>query len=119
MAFGSNYVANPELYSEVAAYAAGTGTTIPSGASIVQGIYYMWDSQGFSGKGWLYKVEGGPTNKYPDFKSDEDVEAFLRSKGNLDDVFEYWSQNYDLTGWDNFYNAVGTNSGCMDVVRPQ
>lgn len=46
------------------------------------------------------------------------VEDYVAGVGNLDEVFAYWSQHYNLDGWDAFYNAVGTDSGCMDVVRP-
>lgn len=120
MSFGSYYVSNKfqekEVYSEVAAYAANaTDVDISSGASIVRGIYYMWGDNGFTGKGWMYKVSGGPTNLYPDFQSDEDVASYVAVNGNLNAVFQYWSKNYTLEGWDNFYNAVGIDSGCMDV----
>lgn len=114
MAYGANYSVNPEIYSEVAAFST-RNTSIPSGASIVHGIYYMWNENGFTGNGWKYDIKGGPTNMYPDFGSNEDVAAYVANNGNLNDVFLHWSQNYDLTGWDNFYNAVGVNSGCMDV----
>ena len=63
----------------------------------------------------MHNVDGGPTNIYPDFESDQDVADYVAEKGNLNEVFSYWSQNYNLTGWDNFYNAVGVKSGCMDV----
>ena len=114
MAHGANYSVNPEIYSEVAAFST-RNTSIPSGASIVRGIYYMWNDQGFSGQGWMYGTEGGPTNMYSDFKSEEDVKEYVARVGNLDAVFSYWAQNYTLEGWDNFYTAVGVDSGCMDV----
>lgn len=113
MSSGGNYVSAP--YSAVAAYSVDGTNTIPSGATIVRGIYYMWNDGGFTGKGWKYNVLGGPTNIYPGFSSDEDVANYVAANGNLDDVFSHWSLNYDLTGWDNFYNAVGVDSGCMDV----
>ena len=48
---GGSYVKNPgydpneiEQYSTVQAYTiSGNSRTIPSGASIVRGIYYMWE----------------------------------------------------------------------------
>lgn len=114
-----SYVYHPE-YSPVQAFSYGrNGTSIPSGASIVRGIYYMWDDGGFTGKGWMYDVSGGPTNMYPDFKSNEDVASYVETNGNLNAVFSYWAQNYDLLGWDRFYNAVGVGSGCMDVDNSQ
>ena len=116
MAYGANYSVNPEIYSEVAAFST-RNTTIPSGASIVHGIYYMWNDEGFTGKGWMYEVKGGPTNMYPDFDSNEAVANYVATVGNLDAVFSNWSKTYDLTGWDKFYNAVGVGSGCMDVVQ--
>ena len=117
---GSFYVNNKFAYEDVEAQAISTfNVDIPSGASIVRGIYYMWNDEGFSGKGWMYQVEGGPTNMYPGFKSDSDVATYVASAGNLDAVFSHWAQYYTLEGWDNFYNAVGVGSGCMDVDHSQ
>lgn len=114
-----SYVYHPE-YSPVQAFSYGrNGTSIPSGVSIVRGIYYKWNDGGFTGKGWMYDTIGGPTNMYPDFKSNEDVATFVANNGNLNDVFAEWAQKYTLTGWDNFYNAVGVESGCMDVDHGQ
>lgn len=111
-----NKFAESEAYSPVAAYSVSArDVTIPSGASIVRGIYYMWDNQGFTSNGWMYDVKGGPTNMYQDFQSDDDVANYVAIHGNLNAVFSYWSENYTLEGWDNFYNAVGVESGCMDV----
>lgn len=115
MAYGANYSVNPEIYSEVAAFST-QDPTIPSGASIVHGIYYKWDDGGFTGQGWMYDVKGGPTNIYPSFSSDADVADYVASNKNLDAVFSYWSQNYDMAGWDNFYTAVRDKLSCMDVV---
>ena len=113
-----NRFAESEAYSPVAAYSVSArDAAIPSGASIVRGIYYMWNDQGFISQGWMYNVEGGPTNTYPGFRSDDDVAVYVANEGNLDAVFSYWSQNYTLTGWDNFYTKVGVDSGCMDVDR--
>lgn len=114
MAYGANYSVNPEIYSEVAAFST-RNTTIPSGASIVHGIYYMWNDKGFTGNGWMYEITGGPTNMYPDFHSNEDVASYVEIHQNLDAVFSHWSKNYNLVGWDAFYKAVGIYSGCMDV----
>ena len=114
MAYGANYSVNPEIYSEVAAFST-RNTSIPSGASIVHGIYYMWNESGFTGNGWKYEVKGGPTNIYPGFSSDADVAEYVATNGNLDAVFSYWSQHYTLEGWDNFYTKVDVDSGCMDV----
>lgn len=118
MAQGSNYVRNPnkESYTDVSAYGIATYAGIPSGATVVQGIYYMWDDAGFTGKGWMCEVEGGPTQIYG-FKSNDDVREYLTTYPNLDEVFRFWSGKYDMEGWNNFYNAVGADSGCMDVVR--
>ena len=118
MSFGSNYVSAPygaQTYSTVAAYAVDGTNTIPSGATVVHGIYYMWSDQGFTGKGWMYEVGGGPTNMYPDFKSNDDVATYVATNGNLDAVFYNWSLNYTIEGWDAFYKTVGADSGCMDV----
>ena len=113
---GGYYVENRYAYEEVSAYSVSTfSNEIPSGASIVRGIYYMWNDQGFIGKGWMYDVEGGPTNMYPYFKSNEDVAKYVAENENLDAVFSHWAQNYTLEGWDKFYNAVRVDSGCMDV----
>ena len=110
-----SYVYHPE-YSPVQAFSYGrNGTSIPSGASIVRGIYYMWNDQGFTGGGWKYEITGGPTAMYPYFTSNDDVAAHVAANGDLDAVFSNWAQKYTLEGWDNFYNAVGVNSGCMDV----
>ena len=119
MGQGSNYVRNPnkESYTDVSAYGIATYAGIPSGATVVQGIYYMWNDAGFTGKGWLYEISGGPTNMYDDFNNNDDVRDYVVEHQNLDDVFSSWAQNYTLEGWDNFYNAVGVDSGCMDVER--
>lgn len=126
MAMGSNYVRNREYEQQrmqyqplMAAAANSTSNAISSGASIVRGIYYMWNDLGFTGHGWKYGVEGGPTNMYPDFHSDDDVAYYVATNDNLDAVFSYWAQNYTLEGWDNFYNAVGISSGCMNVDHSQ
>ncbi len=126
MAMGSNYVRNREYEQQrmqyqplMAAAANSTSNAISSGASIVHGIYYMWNDQGFTGKGWMHAVAGGPTNMYPGFHSDADVADYVAANDNLDAVFSHWAQNYTLEGWDNFYNAVGADSGCMDVDHSQ
>lgn len=117
---GGYYVDNRYAYEEVSAYSVSTfSTDIPSGASIVRGIYYMWDENGFSGQGWMQNIPGSPTNIYPGFDSNDDVEEYVADNGNLDDVFSHWAQHYTLEGWDNFYNAVGVGSGCMDVDHSQ
>lgn len=118
MGQGSNYVRNPnkESYTDVSAYGIATYAGIPSGATVVRGIYYMWNDNGFTGQGWMCKVEGGPTEMYG-FTSNDDVREYLTTHQNLDEVFRDWSEKYTLTGWDNFYNAVGVDSGCMDVER--
>lgn len=115
MAYGANYSVNPEIYSEVAAFST-RDITIPSGASIVQGIYYMWNDDGFTGKGWMHDIAGGPTNVYG-FTSDDEVAVYVAREKNLDAVFSHWQKNYTLEGWDNFYDAVGVDSGCMDVHK--
>ena len=113
---GSSYVANKFAYEAVDAQAITTyAGTIPSGASIVQGIYYMWDDGGFTGNGWMYNVLGGPTNTYPGFNSDTDVAEYVGTYENLDAVFAHWASNYTMEGWNAFYMAVGFDSGCMDV----
>lgn len=114
---GGYYVPNPNQYTQVAAYSVARDNTIPSGVSIVQGIYYMWNDSGFTGQGWMYDVKGGPTNMYEEFKSNDDVAAYVANGNNLNEVFEHWSNVYTLDGWDAFYNKVGKDSGCMDVVR--
>lgn len=116
---GGYYVPNPNQYTQVAAYSVARDNTIPSGASIVQGIYYMWNEDGFTGRGWMHDIEGSPTNMYPDFQDDDDVAAYVAEYENLNAVFSAWSQNYTLEGWDNFYKAVGVGSGCMDVHHGQ
>lgn len=114
---GTVYVKAPQQYEPVMARAVSNDLEIESGKTIVQGIYYMYNEQGFTGQGWKYEVDGGPTNMYPDFQSNNDVAAYVAEHKNLNDVFSYWSGQYNLSGWDNFYNAVGTGSGCMDVIR--
>lgn len=112
---GGYYVPNPNQYTQVAAYSVARDNTIPSGSSIVQGIYYMWNESGFTGKGWMYSVSGGPTNMYSKFTCDQDVADYVANNGDLNEVFSYWAQHYTMEGFDNFYNAVGADSGCMDV----
>ncbi len=123
MSSGGTYISNKfkdgEEYDPVEGYSVNTrNVTIPSGASIVQGIYYMWNDGGFTGGGWKQEIKGGPTNIYPGFYSDNDVAEYVAANKNLDEVFRYWAQNYTLEGWNNFYNAVGVDSGCMDVHHP-
>lgn len=126
MSMGGNYVRNREYEQErmqyqtlMASAANTTSTAISSGASIVRGIYYMWNDQGFTGQGWMHNVEGGPTNMFPGFQSDADVAGYVAANDNLDAVFSHWAQNYTLAGWDNFYMAVGADSGCMNVDHSQ
>lgn len=120
---GSEYVLAP--YEAVSANAISSMADIPSGASIVRGIYYMWNEDGFTGQGWMSGIEGSPTNIYRDFVSvpederEQAVANYLATNQNLNAVFDYWSQNYTLEGWDNFYMAVGADSGCMDVDHSQ
>lgn len=116
---GGYYVPNPNQYTQVAAYSVARDITIPSGASIVHGIYYMWNDEGFTGKGWMYEIDGDPTRMYPGFTSNNDVANYVATNRNLNEVFSHWAQNYTLEGWDRFYNAVGVNSGCMDVDHGQ
>ena len=42
---------------------------------------------------------------------------YVANNGDLNAVFSHWSTKYDLTGWDKFYNAVGIESGCMNVDK--
>lgn len=111
------YVKAPQQYEPVMARAVSNDLEIPSGKTIVQGIYYMYNERGFTGQGWMYNIGGGPTNTYPGFTSNEDVAAYVADKENLDAVFLHWSGVYTLDGWDAFYDAVGKDSGCMDVAR--
>ena len=108
---GINYIPSPkEEYDGVMAF------SVPAeGTTIVRGIYYKWNENGFIGKGWMQKTQGGPTSMYPCFSDDNDVAEYVAVNQNLDAVFKYWSQRYTLEGWDAFYNAVGVDSGCMDV----
>ena len=112
------FVYHPE-YSPVQAFSNRRDISIPSGTTIVQGIYYSWDSSGFTGRGWHEELSGSPIAIF-DFVDAgySSVEDYVAGVGHLNDVFAYWSQHYDLDDWDAFYNAVGTDSGCMDVVRP-
>ena len=123
MASGINYAKNPE-YDGVSAYSVSTNdVTIPSGTTIIRGIYYMWNEIGFQSQGWMTNIPGSPLYMY--FKDGKYVgngsewedwaEEYLTANGNLNAVFEYWSLNYTINDWDNFYNAVGADSGCMDV----
>lgn len=120
---GSEYVLAP--YEAVSANAISSMADIPSGASIVRGIYYMWNEDGFTGQGWMSGIEGSPTNIYPGFATvpederEQAVANYLATNQNLNAVFGYWSQNYTLEGWDKFYMAVGAGSGCMDVDHSQ
>lgn len=113
---GTVYVKAPQQYEPVMARAVSNDLEIPSGKTIVQGIYYMYNERGFTGQGWMYEVDGGPTKMYPGFESNEDVAAYVADVENLDAVFLHWSSMYTLDGWDAFYTAVGKDSGCMDVA---
>ena len=125
MSSGSNYVQAP--YEAVNARSISTfSATIPSGATIVSSVYYMWNDQGFTGGGWHSDLGGSPTNMAiaagiiptEGFNNNEDaVEAYIIQYQNLNAVFSYWAQHYTMQGWDDFYTAVGAESGCMDVVH--
>ena len=127
MSSGSKYIQAP--YDAVSAQSVSTfANTIPSGASIVRGIYYMWNDGGFTGYGWKSDIEGSPiqmaisTGEIPTagYTTDEEAAAaYVASEGNLNKVFDYWSRYYTLEGWHNFYTAVGVDSGCMDVDHSQ
>lgn len=118
---GINYIPSPkEEYDGVMAFSVpAEGTTIPSGATIVKGIYYKWNEDGFIGNGWMRHISGGPTGMYPYFTSDNEVAEYVAEHQNLDAVFEHWSQHYTLEGWHAFYMAVGVDSGCMDVAHSE
>ena len=87
MSSGGTYISNKfkdgEEYDPVEGYSVNTrDANIPSGASIVRGIYYMWNDRGFTGQGWMHDIEGGPTNIYPGFTSDDDVAILKRFSRN-------------------------------------
>lgn len=123
MASGINYVKNPE-YDRVSGYSVSTNdVTIPSGTTIVRGIYYMWNENGFHSNGWMTDIEGSPLNMYfsdglytgTGSNWEDWADEYITKFGNLNAVFDHWSQNFDIQDWDSFYTAVGANSGCMDV----
>ena len=126
MANGTNYVKNPNQYDGVGGYSISTSTnSIPSGSTVVRSIYYMWNDNGFIGNGWKTNIKGSPLQMYFEdgqFSGSgndwEDwAEEYISQFGNLNAVFSYWSQHYTLADWDNFYMAVGVDSGCMDVAH--
>lgn len=114
MSSGGNYVSAP--YSAVAAYSVDGTNTIPSGATIVQGVYYMWDEQGFISTGWHADMFGSPINSGLGNVSNDEVLAYIadpnRGNGTLDPIFANW--NPDMNAWDVFYNAVPL--GCKTVT---
>lgn len=116
-----NKFAESEAYSPVAAYSVSArDVPIPSGASIVHGIYYMWNDEGFIGQSWYTGIEGGPTYEFNNRQYANNDSAFAEYAAtvpNLNAVFTEWAENYTLDGWDAFYNAVGKDSGCMNVAH--
>lgn len=125
MSSGSAYVNNRFAYDDqyvaVAAYSVNSaGNTIPSGASVVEGIYYMWNDAGFTGQGWMTDIEGGPTYMFDNGRYANNDTAFAEYAAtvpNLNEVFGEWAEHYTLEGWHSFYMAVGVESNCMDVVH--
>lgn len=110
---GGNYVSAP-IYNDVAAYSTYANSTVPSGATVINGAYFRWDRSGFTGHGWFRQVEGGPLSG---FASDEAVLAYIdgEGQGTLNGIFSSWNPTYDqfMDFADNFREGE-IAAGCAD-----
>ena len=112
------------VYEPVSARALSGSFEIPSGATVVDGFYFIWDDGGFTGNGWLTNVQGGPTQIFFGANNDQAVEEYLNAQqeatgsANLNAVFSNWQLpgNYTDAGVNAFLSAVGgLGGGCATV----
>lgn len=120
---GTTYVER-KIYEEVNAFSVSArNVAIPSTATVVEGIYYIWNpGLGFQGTGWQETLEGSPMAVYDfgAYSGDTTVDKinnYIEQYDNLDAVFLNWSNYLDgldaqtsMVCWDKFYQAVPT--GC-------
>ena len=108
---GGIYKAAP--YSPVEANSAPANRAIPSGSTVVNGAYFSWDEDGFSGTGW-YITPGSPLSDYG-LTTEEAIHEYLSSYTNLNEVFSAWSPSFDeFMNWaDNFRNG-NKGEGCAN-----
>lgn len=114
MSSGGNYVAAPaNPYETVAAYGVDSNITVPSGARTIEGAYFAWDSNGFTGKGSWFLGQGPMV----EFSTAEEVEEYINGEGagTLNGVFSKWAPSYDefMNFADNFRTG-GAAAGCAD-----
>ncbi|MFR8034757.1 MAG: hypothetical protein ACLU6W_12210 [Lachnospiraceae bacterium] len=119
---GGNYVPAPENpnYSNdpVMARATPADITIPSSATVVYGVYFAWNENGFLGKSWLfdYKNISHPLrdNTYRQLRSTEEVNQwFKEGNDNFDALFSAWSAGYyDYLDFANLFNEGAVCENC-------
>lgn len=95
MSSGSYYVPTP--YVPVESRAIGQNEiTVPSGATLIQGTYFGWDSNGFSGKTWLLDVGINGShpflnNSYQTLSTEQEIQEYFTTHQNLNDIFSNWN----------------------------
>lgn len=107
---GGTYKAAP--YSPVAANAIGTSRAIPSGSTVVNGAYFSWNENGFTGTGW-YITDGSPLDSAG--ITEENIDDYLAQNENLNSVFASWSPTFDgFMNWADNFREGGAGYGCAD-----
>ena len=96
---GGIYKAAP--YSPVEANSIPANRAIPSGATVVNGAYFSWNDNGFTGRGWFI-TDGSPLDSAG--ITEDTVDDYLAANSNLNEVFANWSPSFDgFMNWaDNF-----------------
>lgn len=116
MKSGVNYV--PVPYEPVDANAISTyDATIPSDATLVDGVYFAWNENGFTGKTWLLdeNIPSHPLkdNTYQQLNSEEEIAAWFESHADLNDIFSAWNPDFDpYYAFESLFAANGPAAGC-------
>lgn len=116
MKSGVNYV--PVPYEPVDANAISTyDATIPSDATLVQGVYFAWNENGFTGQTWLLDAEilSHPLkdNTHQQLNSEEDIATWFETHTDLNDIFSSWHPNFEqYFAFESLFVAGGPAAGC-------
>ena len=121
---GEVYKAAPE-YDGVSAYAVSSqnDVIIPSGATTIEGTYFWWNDNGFTGHGWLLEYEGPHPfrdNTAQKLYTDEAVTTYFTNHENLDEIFRNWNPNFfDYMDFADHFRENGVASGCATFNMAQ
>lgn len=114
---GGSYKSTPvdsEAYVSIAAYKVNARDAVPSGATVINGVYFIWNNSGFTGHSFYTNIPYGPTASYG-FKSDQAVIDYITANINLDDVFASWNPTFDeFMYFADLFRTGGEAYGCAD-----